>query len=107
MTSEAWWKPENIGKYKLVKARITGKVANYSIGNITYVPGDIVEVPEEQVSLDFMQRITETVETPKTEVVTTEPILLNVGTVEPVYTGAPKPEELPPKPKRVLKTDAA
>jgi hypothetical protein len=99
MTSEAWWKPENIGKYKLVKARITAKVANFSIGNITYVPGDIVEVPEEQVSLDFMQRIAEApVETPKTEVVMAEPL----------HTGGPKLEDLPPqddksKAKRVLK----
>lgn len=106
MTSEAWWKPENIGKYKLVKVRITNKVANFLLGSVTYVPGDIVEVPEKEVSLDFMQRITEApVETHTAEVVTTGPILLNVGMAEPVHTGGPKPEDLPPKPKRVLKTD--
>lgn len=55
--SRTWYLDENIKKQKLIKVKIKPTVTNFIVGSKTYLPGDIVKVPEANFSPDFMEKI--------------------------------------------------
>jgi hypothetical protein len=66
----------------------------------------VIDIDPKDFNPAFMVKVEQTkpIETPKTEVVATAPVLL---TVEPLHTGGPTPlEEQKPKPKQVLNPNA-